>query len=145
MLRWTASLLVIVVLCFGNAQEIFGEPVAGQGTEQIYYCAEIGSSGFFLNQKTGSYEKTTFIVEKFKIKFNSSDKSILVKRENNNSELFICKFHFAHISDFATCKSRTKNFNFNTTNGRFVRSTGFGYVAGDHDDFSISYGKCDTF
>ena len=47
--------------------------------------------------------------------------------------------------ELLTCTNNFYHFSFNSNNGRFVFSMIAGYVAGDEDTISVSYGKCDKF
>ena len=119
------------------------------GEDEVYYCSEIASNGFDPDEKSGSYKSTRFTAEKFKMKLDRTAKKIEIKGYDPEAvnATYTCTSPSAIINkpEWLSCVKNLYHFNFNSNNGRFVLALGFGYVAGDGDTFSVSYGKCDKF
>lgn len=118
------------------------------GKEEVYYCAEVDDNGFNYNAESGRYEPTRFFTDKFKMKLDTDSNRIDLAFDDSK-ESYTCTILYPYAQpEVMSCNevpSGGYGFNFNTINGRFVYSTGYGYVSGDGDSISISYGKCDKF
>jgi len=118
------------------------------GEDEVYYCAEINKNGFRFDKNLKKYKPQLFFETKFKLKFDRTAKTIEIKGHPLGiavDALYPCTVPDAHLPELLSCSNIFYHFNFNSANGRFVFSAGFGYVAGDHDAISVSYGKCDKF
>lgn len=117
------------------------------GEDEIYYCAETDTNGFYYSEERSSYKRTGFASGKFKMKFdrglNLLELAIDTESESLRMQKYTCKDLFLKGELF--CSGQIYSFNFNANNGRFVYMKGAGYVNGDGDSISISYGKCDKF
>ena len=112
---------------------------------QVYYCADDNSTGFNFDEKVKKYFNANFPTSHFKIKLDSSYKSIIMKRINESGD-FTCKTFFPKLRpELLFCQKDFEIFNFNTINGRYVYSVASGYIEGDGDSILISYGTCDEF
>jgi len=111
---------------------------------QVYYCADDEAVGFDFDKKANKYTRRGFIAEKFKIQLDLSNKSI-TKKYDGQSEFYTCIIPWASLKNVLSCQYKTYHFNFNSHNGRYVFSLADGYVTGDGDSISISYGTCDEF
>jgi hypothetical protein len=133
----TASLALLFVLAV----------VPAYGDDGVYYCSEIDSNGFYYNEKSGSYERSRFKSSKFKIKLNRAVNSIEI--QGHHLEIYNYEYHcnapFSRRPEQLSCSAEFTVVNFNTSNGRFVKSLLNGYVNSDGDSLIISYGKCDKF
>lgn len=113
------------------------------GDDEVYYCAEIGSNGFFYNEKSGSYEHKAFIEEKFKL--NRTLNTLEIAPVKGDKQLFKCHDSLIAEPELLFCSNFFNHFHFNTNTGRFVSFAGYGFVGGDHDGIAVKYGKCDKF
>ena len=137
MKTYLALALLITVLA-GNAY----------GEDEIYYCAETDSNGFWFDKKLKKYKRSKFSTDKFKIKFDRTAKTVEIKGHPLAGAVdgtYPCTVPFGHRPELLSCSHRLLDFNFNTNNGLFLFAMLFGYVAGDEDSVSVSYGKCDKF
>ena len=138
MKTYLALALLITVLA-GNAY----------GDGEIYYCAETEDNGFGFDENLKKYKRSGFQTSKFKIKFDRTAKTLEIKGHQMDAvnRTYPCTAPYAIIDEpeLLTCTSGLYHFNFNSDNGRFVSAEIFGYVAGDTDSISVSYGKCDKF
>ena len=121
------------------------------GEDEVYYCAEIDGNGFNYKKKSGLYERTGIKSKKFKLKLDEASKSIELVFADEGRDIYDCTSPLATIAkpELLSCVVRFYHFNFNTNNGRFVFSRGFGYMSDDtspgHDSVYTSYGTCDKF
>jgi hypothetical protein len=122
------------------------------GEDEVYYCAEIDSNGFLYDKERSSYKRAGFKSEKFKIKLDRESNLIELAEDDGHRDEYTCKIPVPiGRPELMTCTDFSlSQFNFNTNNGRFIFSHGFGYVGSmedsEHpDSISISYGKCDKF
>ena len=115
------------------------------GEEDVYYCGEIDGNGFHYDEKNGSYERTVFSPTKFKMKLHRASNLIELVEDGTRRKIFTCKNPFPSHPKEMSCFESYYHFNFNPITGRFVYARIFGYVGGDNDSLSVSYGKCDKF
>ena len=137
MKTYLALALLITVLA-GNAY----------GDGEIYYCAETEDNGFGFDENLKKYKRSGFNVQKFKIKFDRTAKTVEIKGHPASSanRTYPCKSPLPDIRpELLSCMHPIYHFNFNSDNGRFVFAMIYGYVGGDDDSISVSYGKCDKF
>jgi hypothetical protein len=136
MKTYLALALLITVLA-GNAY--------GEG--EVYYCADTDGNGFYFDKKLKKYARSGINTNKFKIKFNRTAKTVEIKghRVNAANGTYPCKVPWSAYPAELSCVQHMYHFNFNTDNGRFVLAMISGYVIGDDDSISVSYGKCDKF
>jgi hypothetical protein len=117
------------------------------GEDEVYYCADVDSNGFYYEEKSGSYKRTGFNARKFKIKLNKASSSIEVATEDGEKNFYTCIIPTK--PELMRCTWGFNVFSFNTDNGRYVYSQSYGYISDDesplHDSLAISYGKCDKF
>ena len=137
MKTYLALALLITVLA-GNAY----------GEDEVYYCAETDSNGFDFDETSKKYKRGRFNVNKFKIKFDRTAKTLEIKGNPldpiNNT--YSCKVPWPTITPAElSCTYNFYHFSFNSKNGRFVLGLLAGYVNGDNDSINVSYGKCDKF
>ena len=136
MKTYLALALLITVLA-GNAY----------GDDEIYYCAETDSNGFLLDENLKKYKRSGFSSDKFKIKFDRTAKTIEIKGHplSTLNQTYACILPFSIRPELLSCTYDFYHFTFNSNNGRFASALLFGYVGGDGDVISVSYGKCDKF
>ena len=119
------------------------------GEDEIYYCAETDNNGFNFDETLKKYKPRLFHTEKFKIKFDRTAKTVEIKGHplSPANKTYPCTAPYAIIGEpeLLSCTINFYQFSFNSNNGRFVFSMIAGYVAGDEDTISVSYGKCDKF
>jgi hypothetical protein len=127
------ALLITGFLLAGNAY----------GEDEVYYCVETDSNGFIYDEKSGSYQRSGFVGDKFKIKPDIASNRIELAPEKGNKEIYTCTAPYD--PRWMSCTSKHYHFNFNTENGRFVNFRGLGYMALDGDSITVAYGKCDKF
>ena len=116
------------------------------GEDEVYYCAEINKNGFRFDKNLKKYKPQLFFESKFKLKFDRTAKTIEIKGYNfaaNNT--YPCTAPFNYESEWLSCAKNLYHFSFNSDNGRFVFGQVGGYVIGDGDSISVSYGTCDKF
>ena len=109
----------------------------------VYYCADIDSNGFYFQD--GKYQRSGFKTDKFKINFNASNNSIVLKTSEETKNYICEKPPQGVMPELLICNSLWDGFNFNIKTGRYVESTAFGFVSGDGDSIDVSYGQCDKF
>jgi len=138
-MKKTYLVLALLITEFLVASDAYGE-------NEVYYCAENNSIGFKYDNNGGSYQPTQFFIEKFKMKLDRASNHIETVHDDGSGDIYTCTAFSPNTgSALLGCVVRMNHFNFNTKNGRFVKSKGFGYVAGDHDSIQISFGNCDKF
>ena len=119
------------------------------GDDEIYYCAETEGNGFKLDENLKKYKRIGFNSDKFKIKFDRTAKTLEIKGHtlSTANKKYPCTAPYAILdkTELLSCVADLYHFNFNADNGRFVFTKIFGYVGGDGDSISVSYGKCDKF
>ena len=119
------------------------------GEDEVYYCAETDGNGFYFDKKLKKYARSGFNTNKFKIKFDRTDKTIKIKGHPRNSMnlTYTCTAPYARIGEpeLLNCTNNLYHLGFNFNNGRFVSAFIAGYVGGDGDTINLSYGKCDKF
>ena len=118
------------------------------GEDEVYYCAEINKNGFRFDKNLKKYKPQLFFESKFKLKFDRTAKTIEIKGHKSGiavNATYPCAVPYAFKPELLSCSKNLYHFSFNSDNGRFVFLRGFGYVHGDHDAISVSYGKCDKF
>ena len=113
------------------------------GDEEVYYCAETMTNGFAYNKKIKKYQPARIVTSKFKIKLDKAANRLELAKENNKKDIFNCTT--PANPKVVQCHHFFDSFNFNINTGRFVSAYTFGYVYGDHDQNSVSYGTCDKF
>ena len=131
------ALALLVTVLAGNAY--------GEG--EVYYCAETEDNGFGFDENLKKYKRSGFNVQKFKIKFDRTAKTVEIKGHPASSanRTYPCKVPWSAYPAELSCVQHMYHFNFNSDNGRFVLGMLYGYVAGDQDTISVSYGTCDRF
>jgi hypothetical protein len=136
MTKYLAIALLVTVLA-GNAY----------GDDEIYYCAETDANGYVFDKTLKKYRIGRFNVDKFKIKFDRTAKTLEIKGHPLDpiNKTYPCTTPYGHRPELLSCTSSLYHFNFNSDNGRFVLGMLYGYVAGDEDTISVSYGTCDRF
>ena len=131
------ALFITGILLVGNAY----------GEDEIYYCADIDKNGFIFDKKSGSYQPSLFKQRKFKLKFNRDSNSVETKGHPTapmNSK-YICNVPYPQEPDLLSCSFRVSQIIIDFSSGRFVSSFMSGYINGDSDSLTVSYGKCDKF
>ncbi len=122
-------------------------PAYGEGEGEVYYCADNDGQGFEFQEKLNSYKPGRYVEKKFKIKFDKANKSIEFAIDGG-SEFYTCTvpyIHNIHKFNLFQCAGAFNTINFNADNGRYVRTRGYGYMAGDHDSVIVYIGQCDKF
>tara|TARA_Y100001960_G_C14292628_1_gene642263 strand:- start:81 stop:455 length:375 start_codon:yes stop_codon:yes gene_type:complete len=119
------------------------------GEDEVYYCAETDSNGFWFDKTLKKYKPKRFVTDKFKLKLDRIAKTIEIKGHSLNTvnSAYICRatLEFA-IPEFLSCTNDFYHFNFNAGRGRFVLAVDYGNAGTEGiDGMSISYGKCDKF
>ncbi len=134
------QLILILLLTFTVV------PVYGEDEGEVYYCSDIDGNGF--DKESDSYKRSGFNPEKFKLKFNPANKNIKISHNafgEQPVDLF-CTVPYPDIKPMGiACTNEFYMFNFNSTNGRYVLSLGYGHVVGDSDSFVVFFGKWDNF
>jgi hypothetical protein len=136
-MKLITQLILILLLTF-TINPAYGE-------DEIYYCADTDGIGFSSDKERGSYKRTGFSSEKFKIKFDKANKSIEVAKTDGEKEVYTCTIAFPKYPNSFQCQNNFYMFNFNADNGRYVSAKGYGYVISDDDSVGVSIGKCDKF
>jgi hypothetical protein len=131
----TASLTLLFVLTV--------VPAYGEGEGDIYYCADSDANGFQMDEKKGSYQRSGFSGDKFKMKLDLPNKKIELAMECSSNMSYICTQPYSEIH--LSCSSDYRMFNFHTDTGRYVFAAGYGYVVGKSDSVFVSIGTCDKF
>lgn len=108
--------------------------------EGVLYCTIDYDTGY--NGKGTSYAPAKFKPSRFSLKLDG--KRLLVSI-GGETETFQCNTVYEDRSNLTCADATGKHFNFNPSNGRFVRLEGFGYVFGDGDSVSTSIGTCSGF
>jgi hypothetical protein len=133
------ALALLITVLAGNAY----------GEDEVYYCAETDNNGFYFDEKLKKYARTGFNTKKFKIKFDRTAKTVEIKGHPLNAAIgtYPCTAPYAIIgvAHELSCTNNLYHFSFNSDNGRFVFGKLAGYVNGDEDTISVSYGQCDKF
>ena len=132
------ALALLVTVLAGNAY----------GEDEVYYCAETDANGYAFDKTLKKYKRSGFNTEKFKIKFDRTAKTVEIKgyKVNPLNGIYPCKVPFSsNRPELLTCTHNFSHFSFNSDNGRFVFTMMYGYVGGDEDSISVSYGQCDKF
>ena len=147
--HWRKTHLALAILVTG-----FLVPGNAYGEDEVYYCAETGSTGFSFDKELNKYKPQLFLEDKFKIKFDRIAKTIEIKGYHfAANDTYPCTVPFAPESEkpgriemlWLSCAKNLYHFSFNSDNGRFVFGQVGGYVTGDADSISVSYGTCDKF
>ena len=129
---------------------------AAYGEDEVYYCAEIASTGFYYDEGKKEYATTLFTPRKFKMKLERGDVSPnLVIDEGNGKvkKMESCIYFSVHgLSDvIVSCRFKTslRSINFNLNNKKFTRSAESGYVDAESTQgasiLGTSYGTCSKF
>ena len=130
------ALALLITVLAGNAY----------GEDEVYYCADIGNNGFRFDKNLKKYKPQLFFENKFKLKFDRTAKTIEIKGYDvPTNGTYLCTVSYAFKPELLSCSKNLYYFNFNSDNGRIVHGSLGGYVDGDGDTISVSYGKCDKF
>ena len=82
------AFLITVFLLAGNAY----------GEDEVYYCAETDSTGFWYNTERSSYERSGFNSKKFKMKLDRASKLIELATDSQYESLrkqkYTCETHY---------------------------------------------------
>jgi hypothetical protein len=135
----TASLALLFVLAVA--------PAYGEEEGDVYYCADIDGNGFHYDKESGSYKRSGFNSNKFKMKFNPTNNSIKISHGafGEQPKDMHCAVPDPSKPMVVSCLDFFYMFNFNATNGRYLLSLGYGYVASSSDTVIVYIGKCDKF
>jgi hypothetical protein len=132
------ALALLITVLAGNAY----------GDDEIYYCADTDGNGFWFDETLKKYKPQLFNMDKFKLRFDSTAKTVEIKGHPliTKNGIYPCTAPYQGISpELLSCTRNLYHFNFNSDNGRFVLAMISGHVVGDGDSFFVSYGKCDKF
>jgi len=111
----------------------------------VYYCADEDATGFEI--RDGKYKASNFYSKKFKIKWDASAKTIILK-EKDYLDTYSCQNPYSFNPLIWACMLSMRVFMFNSDTGAFTRFSGLGYLDGVHDgadSIVASYGTCDKF
>ena len=136
-MKYTYIALAFLITGFLLAGDAYGE-------DEVYYCAEIDGNGFYYDKKSGSYEPSRFDPIRFKMKLDRTS-NLLELAEGDRRRRYTCTIPYPSTPEEMSCYQGLYHFNFNTKSGRFVYSRALGYIDGDEDSISVSYGTCDKF
>jgi len=142
--------ILFFILLFGFAGNTYGEeiielsPPASKMQVTTYYCYREDAIGF-RNEK-GKYKKYIFSGDrKFIMKLDNDQKIITVSTRSDTKDKYKCSKIFPYQHEVISCEYTFDHISFNLINGRYVKTSSFGYVAGDHDDVWVEIGKCEKF
>ena len=109
--------------------------------EKIYYCMEIGSTGFNTSK---NYKQSNYNLDRFKVKIDFereyfSSKDIYMDYTN-------CSYMISEWSHTMQCTAPYGSmFVINSKNLRFTSFDAIGTAGNNDDDLTISHGKCEEF
>ena len=133
------ALALLVTVLAGNAY--------GEG--EVYYCAETDKNGFWFDEALKKYKPSLFTEKKFKIKFDSTAKTVEIKGypdDISKNGTYNCRASLRKTyPQQLSCHAKFSSLNFNSNTGRFVLFSGYAYFNVDGDSISSSYGTCEKF
>ena len=109
--------------------------------EKIYYCIEIGATGFNLSK---NYEQQDFKLERFKVKIDFENEYFSSKDiyMTNSS----CSYMISKWGHTMQCTAPYGSmFVINSKNLKFTSFDSIGTAGNNDDDLIISHGKCEEF
>jgi len=136
------ALALLITVLAGNAY----------GESEAYYCSDTGSGGFVdYDKKSGLYSHHLIGLDRYKMKLDKDSGFIQLFIDNLPPEAPIemrkPKFYCRYRPDFPqilNCQSGLEHFDFNTENGKYVRSTSASILFQGFP-ITITYGTCDKF
>ena len=121
------------------------------GESEPYYCSDTGSGGFSYDEKRGSYSHGLNDSDRFKMNLDKDSGFIQLFHDSVPPEAPIelrkPKYRCQYRPDFPqilNCRNGLGHFDFNTENGKFVRS-GSSSILFHGFPIDISYGTCEKF
>jgi len=122
------------------------------GKSEAYYCSDTGSGGFSnYDKKSGSYSRRLNGLDRFKMNLDKGSGFIQLFIDSLPPEAPIelrkpklpCQYH-PDYPQILNCQNRLGRFDFNTANGKFLRSSSLSIL---FQGFPIntSYGTCEKF
>lgn len=109
--------------------------------EKIYYCIEIGSTGFDI---TKNFKQTDYKLDRFKVKIDFE------KEYFSSKDLYLtstsCSYMISEWSHTMQCTAPYGSmFVINSKNLQFTSFDAIGTAGNNDDDLVISHGKCEEF
>ncbi len=109
--------------------------------EKIYYCIEIGSTGFDI---TNNYKQTDYKLDRFKVKIDFE------KEYFSSKDLYLtttsCSYMISEWRHTMQCTAPYGSmFVINSKNLKFTSFDAIGTAGNNDDDLVISHGKCEEF
>ena len=122
------------------------------GASEAYYCSDTGSGGFVdYDKKSGLYSHRLMGLDRYKMKLDKDSGFIQLFIDSLPLEApiemrkpkFYCRYR-PEFPQILNCQSGLEHFDFNTENGKYVRSHSTSILfQGFH--ISITFGTCEKF
>ena len=109
--------------------------------EKIYYCMEIGSTGFNTSK---NYKQSNYNLDRFKVKIDFENEYF------SSPDIYMtstsCSYMISEWSHTMQCTAPYGSmFVINSKNLKFTSFDAIGTAGNNDDDLIISHGKCEEF
>ena len=144
------TFLLALTILFLFSGSVYGDDFK-DGKDEVYFCAETGSTGYSYDEKRGRHYPDTNALSRFKMKLDRASRVMELAFDglppDAPIELTRPKYNCRNLQGFPelfSCQKGLFHFDFNIENGKYVRSQS---VSIKFPTFGIyiGYGKCDKF